>query len=411
MSASRSSWHEATSRLRSGAWLTPERMRGYCLILLVIGLAGFAVWIAMSDGLVDRNNKPIGTDFSNPYAAGVLVLEGRAADAYDPALLHAAEKAVFGGRDVPFFGWHYPPFFFAIAALVALLPYAGGLLLWLGTSLAGYLAVIHAIVPRRETWLAALAFPGVLITIGHGQNAFFTAALLGGAMLVLNSRPILAGVLIGLLVYKPQFGLLIPLALLAGGYWVTIAAAAATVLALIAASTLVFGVDIWLAFYGSTKFTQTVVLEQGTTGWEKIQSMFSAARMWGAGVPTAYLLQGLLTVTVAIGLIWLWRSRSAFDFKAAALATACLLATPYVLDYDLMVLSVAIAFLVRQGLARGFGDYEVTLLAAAWLVPLLTRSIAGTTGLPLGLIVTAVLFAATLRRAWQDLAVPQHAVA
>ena len=72
-------------------------------------------WLAASRGLIDPNGKPIGTDFSNVYAAGELTWQGKPADAYDPALQHAAEKATFGGREVPFYGWHYPPFFFAIA--------------------------------------------------------------------------------------------------------------------------------------------------------------------------------------------------------------------------------------------------------------------------------------------------------
>src|SRR3954451_24284957 len=113
--------------LRSGQWLTASRARGYSQILLAMCALAAAGWIALSDGLIDRNGKPLGTDFSNVYAAGTLTLAGRPADASQPVLQHAAEKAVFGGRDVPFYGWHYPPFFFAIAVIVAALPYAAGL--------------------------------------------------------------------------------------------------------------------------------------------------------------------------------------------------------------------------------------------------------------------------------------------
>src|SRR5471032_2902889 len=117
--------------LRSGEWLTAARARGYSLILLGICALATAGWIADSDGLIDRNGKPLGTDFSNVYAAGTLTLEGQPAQAYETALQHAAEKAVFEGREVPFYGWHYPPFFFAVAALVATLPYGWGLAIWL----------------------------------------------------------------------------------------------------------------------------------------------------------------------------------------------------------------------------------------------------------------------------------------
>ena len=81
-----------------------------------------------------------------------------------------------------------------------------------------------------EPLLLALAFPAVYVNLAHGQNGFLSAALLGGSLLILDQRPKLAGVLIGLLAYKPQFGVLIPLVLIATGRWTVIAAAAATVL-------------------------------------------------------------------------------------------------------------------------------------------------------------------------------------
>ncbi len=395
-------WQAVWQGLRSGAWLTSARARGYSLILLGVCAVAIAGWIALSDGLIDRNGKPLGTDFSNVYAAGSLTWQGRPADAYVPALQHAAEKAVFGGREVPFYGWHYPPFFFVVAVLVAAVPYAFGLAIWLAASFAAYLAVMRAILPRPETWLIAAAFPAVFVNIGHGQNGFLTAALLGGALHWLDRRPWLAGVLIGCLAYKPQFGVLIPLALLAGGRWSTIATAAATVAALVALSFATLGGGVWHAFAESMNFTQTVVLEQGGTGWEKIQSIFSAARMWGAGIPPAYAAQIALALGLAASLAWLWRSDAAFDLKASALASGSLLATPYVLDYDLVVLAVAIVFFARHGLRHGFEPFEISLLAAAWLVPLLTRGVAGASGIPLGLIVLLLTFICTMRRAVVD---------
>ena len=396
-------WLSFTSSLRTGEWLTAERVRSYCAILLAVCVIALTAWIAMSDRMVDPNGKPVGTDFSNPYAAGKLAWAGRAADAYEPALQHAAEKSVFDGRDVPFYGWHYPPFFFAVAIVVAAVPYAWGLFIWLSLSLAAYLAALRSIVPRPELWLIALAFPAVFVNIGHGQNGFLTAALLGGALQAMDRRPWLSGVLIGMLAYKPQFGVLIPLALLASQRWSVIVAAGATVATLVIAATAVLGTNIWRAFLDSTSFTQNVVLEQGGTGWEKIQSIFSAARSWGFGVETAYTAQFSLALVLAVSIVWLWRSEAAFDLKASALATASLLATPYVLDYDLVVLAISIAFFVRHALARGFAPYEITILASAWAVPLVSRSVASMTFIPLGLIAMLALYAVTLRRAARDL--------
>jgi hypothetical protein len=145
-----------------------------------------------------------------------------------------------------------------------------------------------------------------------------------------------------------------------------------------------------------------VVLEQGGTGWEKIQSIFSAVRMWGGSVQLAYAVQIALAMSLAASLAWLWHSDASFELKAAALAVGSLLATPYVLDYDLVVLGIAIAYFARLGLNNGFRACEISLLAAAWIAPLLSRGIAQVTAIPLGLLVLLALYAFILRRAVLD---------
>ena len=391
--------------ISTGAWLTPSRMRGYSAVLLAAYLIASILWIALANGLVDRNNKPLGTDFSNVYAAGMLASNGKPDVAYDWPSEHAVEKAIFG-RDVPFYGWHYPPQFLLVAAILALVPYGWALALWMATTLSAYIAIIRVILPQPTAVLVALAYPAVFVNLLHGQNGFINTALLGGALLLLDRRPITSGVLIGLLAYKPQFGVLIPLVLLATARWTVVAAASATVLAACTVTLSMFGTKVWVAFAASTTLTRHVVLEAGSTGWEKIQSIFSAVRMWGGGVDLAYMAQGALALGVAAGLIWLWRSEAAVDLKALALAVAALIATPYVLDYDLMILAVAIAFYARHGLARGFHNFELSLLAFAWIAPLLSRPLAEATGIPLGLTAQIVLFIMALCRARREVAQP-----
>ena len=389
--------------ISTGAWLTLSRMRGYSAVLLAAYLIASILWIALANGLVDRNNKPLGTDFSNVYAAGMLASNGKPDVAYDWPSEHAVEKAIFG-RDVPFYGWHYPPQFLLVAAILALVPYGWALALWMATTLSAYIAIIRVILPQPTAVLVALAYPAVFVNLLHGQNGFINAALLGGALLLLDRRPIASGVLIGLLAYKPQFGVLIPLVLLATARWTVVAAASATVLAACTVTLAMFGTKVWVAFAASTTLTRHVVLEAGSIGWEKMQSIFSAVRMWGGGVDLAYMAQGALALGVAAGLIWLWRSEAAVDLKASALAVAALIATPYVVDYDLMILAVAIAFYVRHGLARGFHNFELSLLAFAWIAPLLSRQLAEATGIPLGLTAQIVLFIMALCRARREVA-------
>lgn len=384
--------------LASGTWLTAQRLRAYCLILLALALLALGALFATSSGLNDYQGRPLGTDFSNVYAAGKYVLEGKPEAPFAPALQHRKEREIFGEK-TPFYGWHYPPIFLFLAAALAALPYLGALALWQLSTLALYLVSIRAILPRKEVWLPALAYPAVLINIGHGHNGFLTAALIGGGLFLLGRKPVAAGILFGFLIYKPQFGVLIPLALAAGGYWRAFIAASVTVLALCAATYFAFGIGVWDAFRESMTFTREIVLEKGDTGFHKIQSVFAAVRLFGGPVPLAYAAQGVVFAAVAASIVWLWRSHAALALKAAALIAGSLLATPYLLDYDLMIAAPAIAFLASHGMSKGFAPYEKSALAFVFIAPLLTRAVADHLFIPLGLIAVAVLFAMTLRRA------------
>jgi alpha-1,2-mannosyltransferase len=411
-----------TMMLRSGDWLTRERIRLVAGALLIASSIGFLFLVVTARDGVDRQGRPLGTDFSNVYAAGTFVLDGNPDAPFDPPVQYAREQSIFG-KATPFYGWHYPPYFLFIAGALAKMPYGAALIVWQASTFALYLLAIWAIIKnsfpestgsrnaRHERvtadWLLlAIAFPAVLINVGHGQNGFLTAALLGGTLVLLDRRPLIAGTLFGLLVYKPQFGLMIPIALLAGAHWRSFAAAAVTVVVLTLVTTFAFGPQVWHAFLASTQFSRTVVLEQGNTGWEKIQSLFSWARMWGAPIPLAYAFQGVLTVALGVATVRLWRSAAAPALKAAALCLAAILATPYTLDYDMMVLGPAIAFFAVDGLVRGFSPWEKTTVAALWLVPIAARSVAQITLIPVGVIAMLSMFFVIMKRAELDRALP-----
>jgi hypothetical protein len=214
----------------------------------------------------------------------------------------------------------------------------------------------------------------------------------------LERRPVLAGILFGLLTYKPQLGFLLPLALLAGRHWLAFLAAAATAIVASLLSYAVFGIEVWHAFFGSFELTRTYVLEQGPTGWQKLQSAFAAMRMLGASIETAYAVQAVVSLCVAAAVLWIWRRPLAMPLKGAALATGTLLVTPYVLDYDLMLLALPLAWLTVEGLRAQFLNWEKLTLFMVWLLPLFSREI-GTFGLPIGPVVLLVLLSFIVRRA------------
>ena len=131
--------------LRSGDWLTRERARLWGLAVLAASAIGFVFLVVTSNGLIDYQGRPLGTDFSNVYAAGTYVLDGHAAAAFDWPAQYAREQAIFGAK-TPFYGWHYPPFFLFIAGLLALMPYTLALAVWQVATLALYLLMLRAVL-------------------------------------------------------------------------------------------------------------------------------------------------------------------------------------------------------------------------------------------------------------------------
>jgi hypothetical protein len=176
--------------------------------------------------------------------------------------------------------------------------------------------------------------------------------------------------------------------------------AAVTIAVLTFATIALFGVETWQAFFASTTLTRTIVLEQGSTGWERIQSVFSAVRMLGGGIGLAYAVQILVAVAATVASVWAWRKDLPFELRAAILCLATLLVTPYLLDYDLVLLALPIAWLALDGRAHGFLPWEKTMLFALWLLPLVSRVVGGALHIPLGAPVLLLGFGVALRRAY-----------
>ncbi len=396
--------HNILAQAKSGGWLTAERMRFYCLLLLAASVVSIGAMLAQTHDRMRPDHNQLGTDFSQVWVAGGEVLRGRSEEPFDIAR-HIAEQRAEFGPEAAVYGWHYPPYFLGPAALLARLPYLQALLLWQASTLAAYLAMIAA-VARREglrvplMLLAALAFPAALVNLEHGQNGFLTAALLGGGFLALERRPLLAGGLFALLAYKPQFALVLPLALILDRRWRVLAAAAATLALMTLLSVAAFGAQSWRAFFDGLDFTRRIVVEQGAAGFAKIQSIFAGVRLIGGDVATAYAIQTTATLAVIAALARLWRSNADPRAKIAATLVATLLTTPYCLDYDMMALAPALALLVALGRDKGFEPFEKSILALAFIAPLVARPIATALPLPFGALATMLLFVSIARRAW-----------
>lgn len=342
-----------------------------CFALIVAHAVYLAASYWQGTWLIGADGRSIPTDFVNVWAAGRLALEGHAAAAYDWPTHKAMEVLALGHPFHGYFGWHYPPTFLFVAASLALMPFTAAYVLWVFGTFPAYLAAIRAIVGERSGWLLAAAFPAVLSNFVVGQNGFLSAALFGGVLLFIERRPVAAGVLLGLLTYKPHLGVLVPIALIAGGHWRVFVTASIVAALMAAASWATFGMEAWQAFVANIAHTSQAFLSNGWADWHKLQTAFGFVRSLGGSEPLAWTVQAIVALAAAASVGMIWRSRAGYEVKAATLSTAALLATPYLYTYDLAVLAVPLAFLFRLARAQGFLPHELAGIGLACLLVLI----------------------------------------
>jgi len=326
------------------------------LVQLGISFAGHG-WI------VDASGHPLAQDFLSFWSAGQMALKGHPAAAYDWPQMHAFHQQLMGHAPRGFLGWAYPPLFFVLVIPLALMPYAASFLVWVAATLALYAATIARVARERGAALLACATPAALGCAMPGQNGFLSAALIGAALLQLEARPWLAGLLLGLLTYKPHLGLLFPVALMLGGYWRAFFSAAATAILILILSWLM-AADSLAAFAAHLGSMSNNFLTEGTAGFFRQQSLYGLLRMSGVGDRMAFAVQGMLLASMVLFVGWLWRGQRPLALKCAGLCVAGLPATPYLYFYDFPILSVAIAFLWRD---RPFNRRETWILVASQL--------------------------------------------
>lgn len=349
---------------------------------------------------LDVTGHPIGRDFINNWVGPQLAASGHLATLFDLDAYHAAIGTLFGAP-LPFHNWGYPPFTLLLLWPLGQLPYFAALSLWTGGLFAVFAGVtLKGVEPgRRLRALALLALaPACLINAVGGQNGFLTAALLLGGLLALDRRPVLAGILFGLLTCKPHLGLVLPLVLLALGAWRTIAAAVATTLVLVGASLLAFGIEPWQHYLLETGAYQYGLLERFTGFYPfMMASVFAGARTFGLSMGAAWSLQLLVTVPVLAATVWAVRHSRDPVQRAGLVATAVPLLTPYAFNYDLTLVA---AVLVWRLAAAAPGSQPDRITVFAWLSPTLMMPLQmlGFGGMP---VVLVALFCVLVREVAQ----------
>jgi hypothetical protein len=378
-------------------------------LALILFLSFCVMWVQWQ--MAAPRIAKVSGDFVSFWTAGELALEGHAADAYREVPHFFKQLDLHGDAE----GWgylafFYPPFFLVLCAGLALLSYFPALVLWLTATCAGYAAALRAMLPRElrqqgvRLWVLFLGYPAVMVNAGFGQNGFLSAGLLGGAAVWLERRPALAGLCFGCLAYKPQLGLIVPLALAVAGRWRCFAAAALTVVVLSAIATAAFGIDIWPPFFTDMSEARRNWMEFPNPLYLQFWiTTFGTIRLHGGSLALAYGAQAIVSITAAVMLIraLLRRPPGAHSGLAevAAIAACVPFCSPFMLEYDLVILAVPMAWLLGQALRDGFRPYERLALVSTFLAPIAFKVTAFDGVVKIGAIAApALLFVVVLRR-------------
>ncbi len=356
---------------------------------ILIGLRyHLALWTFDDHGFSSLSDRLPYWDFTNLWAGGRMALDGHVVWLFDVDNYRAALRQMFS-PDLPDQEWSYPPGILIFGAPLALLPIFSAYFVWtFGTIFCLWLAV-RPLKLDKAAEAAILVCPAVFINAIFGQNGALTTALLIGGLAAAPMRPILAGVLFGLLTVKPHLGILIPFCLLASGNWRAIVAAALSAAALFILTGLLLGSEVWVLFWTNTRPLMTAILEAPYPQpyQSNAATMFFLARAFGSGLTTAYAMQAVATIAAISAAVWIWLPWRQAEHRERVVLTAVLatLATPYGYSYDTIGLAVAVAYLFSTR-----PDTPRLFLALVWLYPLVAHLL-NKAGFGIGILVPLFL--------------------
>jgi len=377
-----------------------ERARAYGLILAIgLCIAASISAVTIVSKLHGPHKQPAGVDFVAFRSAAMMVSRGEAAQVYLPGSIEREERAEAWVGTTGYYPVMYPPSFLLLLLPLSLLSYAAGYLLFVGGSLVLLIALLFRDLPGRsilERLVPVLAFSGVLNTVEAGQNGLLTASCFAGAMRWLDRRPYLAGVCLGFLLCKPHLAIAVPWVLLAGRRWRALLGFVCCGGVMFVASALVLGVPAWIAFAHAAPLARQVV-ETSQENPTRMASLFAGMRLLGAKPALAYLVQSLGALAV---LAVSWRNGRTISGRnaAALMASAGLLLTPYLFDYDLTCAAIPLVWLLLRGTEDGFLPWDRCVMLAAFFLPVALRPVAIAAGIPLAPPILFALFLVVVRR-------------
>lgn len=354
----------------SACGMTRFGHKGLFIFCALCGLAGWGLWTFILA-------REAGQDWMVFYTAVRAFLDGEPGRIFDGHWMTGTiNRRYTDWLSVPlnYHPWLYPPHFLLLLLPFGLLPFGASYALFLALSFV-LLVLVLANIPRPTnatlfTAAALLLFPQTAFIAFTGQNSFLTAALLIAGIGLLERRPVVAGLILGIVSYKPQLFLMVPVALLAGRHWTAIAAGVASTATLALVSLAVFGTGLWQdwlhAMLASGDNYQEWVLAARRGG----QSLYACLLAIGVPPRVCDIAQGAATLASAIVVWWGFRRPMAAELRLMLLLAASVFAAPHLSCQDAILLAAAALLLFRRiGETRPFPG-EIALLGAVWFAEL-----------------------------------------
>jgi hypothetical protein len=348
---------------------------GACYVLIAC-YGGFILYLVSgfwtTPGWFYRTGIPAGADFIQLWAASSLALHGHPSLIYNPEILKTVETMLLGGSFKGYMACHLAPSFLLTILPMSFIPYLIALLAWLAIPLCGLMVIVSKIAPNPITLPLVLAFPAIPLNLFYGQGAFLITFLMGTGLLLLDSCPIISGILFSLILnYKPHLGLLILVALLAGRRWKSCGTIVAATASLVISSAWVMGIDTWTAYFNNITYISSVLKNESAI-WDRMPTIFSLIRLQGGSVGLAMALQLAMAVGTIILLFLVWRRDYPLPVRGSVLVLGIFLCSPYAFEYDLTLLVLPLAWFAWEKFHKNCTIGDILLFALVWLSPVLS---------------------------------------
>jgi alpha-1,2-mannosyltransferase len=352
-----------------------SKQRHLAIATFICGGFGLTSWLFY--GLVFAGKTS--TDFMVFYAAVRAYFENDLGVLADGVRFTAVINEIFAdwlASPIELHPWVNPPSFLLILLPFGVMPFAEASVVFMGVTFAGLFAALrlHA-SSEREMWIYACALvlcPATAYTAFVGQNTFLTAALLIAGFALASRKPILAGILLGILSYKPQFCMMVPIALIAARQWRVLANAAAAAIAIAAASGLVFGVALWQVWFDFLTGASPLFHSWATEGLMKGQSVYTCAILLGADKTFAFVVQVMAALIAAASVYWCFSNPMRPELQLAVLLAATILAAPDVSTSDSLLLGIAATSLFIYSLGAKIHLGDTVFALCIWASPLMS---------------------------------------